>query len=253
MRAGGRPETTIDLRRLQLARLARDLSTVTPWEVTPAVLVSWLASRSWRAETRRSFRTTIRGFYRWAVLTGRCEADPTITLPGVPASIGVPRPAPDERIRFALAGSGSRLRLMILLAAVCGLRRCEIAKVHTDDISAGALRVRGKGDRVRVVPLPPIVAQAIAGRPAGWLFPRPTQPDTPMTPAHVGKLMSAQLGPGVTAHMLRHRFASTAYAAERDLRAVQTLLGHTKPETTALYTAVPEGALSTAVRAAAVL
>ena len=51
----------------------------------------------------------------------------------------------------------------------------------------------------------------------------------------------------VLEHTLRHRFATTAYGVERDLRAVQELLGHSKPETTARYVAVPEGALRTAV------
>ena len=50
--------------------------------------------------------------------------------------------------------------------------------------------------------------------------------------AYLGKLVSEALGPGYTAHMLRHRFASLAYAVERDLRAVQELLGHAKIETT---------------------
>ncbi|HET6299160.1 MAG TPA: site-specific integrase, partial [Kribbella sp.] len=50
-----------------------------------------------------------------------------------------------------------------------------------------------------------------------------------------------------TGHSLRHRFASAAYAVDRDLRAVQELLGHSKPETTARYVATPDGALRAAV------
>jgi integrase/recombinase XerC len=52
---------------------------------------------------------------------------------------------------------------------------------------------------------------------------------------------------GFTTHSLRHRFATAAYGVERDLRAVQELLGHAKPETTARYAAVPDGALAAAV------
>jgi integrase len=55
------------------------------------------------------------------------------------------------------------------------------------------------------------------------------------------------LGAGWSGHSCRHAFASKAYAGTRDLRAVQTLLGHSKPETTARYTAVPDGALAAAV------
>ncbi|MBA2774731.1 MAG: site-specific integrase [Nocardioidaceae bacterium] len=52
------------------------------------------------------------------------------------------------------------------------------------------------------------------------------------------------LGAGWSGHKLRHRFATTAYAAERDLLAVQQLLGHSRPEVTARYTALPGDAPS---------
>jgi site-specific recombinase XerD len=102
------------------------------------------------------------------------------------------------------------------------------------------------------MPLPPIVTQAIAAlSPTGYLF--PGHLDGHLSPAWVGTLIDRTLEPGVTTHMLRHRFATVAYLAERDIRAVQTLLGHAKVETTIIYTAVPDGALSNAVNAAAQL
>ena len=72
-----------------------------------------------------------------------------------------------------------------------------------------------------------------------------------MTPAHIGKLVSAALPDGWTCHKLRHRCATVAYHATRDLRAVQELLGHAKPETTARYTQVPADAMRACVAATA--
>lgn len=72
-----------------------------------------------------------------------------------------------------------------------------------------------------------------------------------LSPAYVSKLISRALPAGVTAHMLRHRFASAAYRGERDIRTVQELLGHSNVATTQVYTAVPDGALRAAVEAAA--
>jgi integrase len=66
----------------------------------------------------------------------------------------------------------------------------------------------------------------------------------------VGRTLSRLLGPGWSGHTIRHRFASSAYAAERDLRAVQELLGHSKPETTARYVQTPTHAKHAAVLAA---
>jgi integrase/recombinase XerC len=50
---------------------------------------------------------------------------------------------------------------------------------------------------------------------------------------------------------LRHRFATVCYAGERDLLAVQTLLGHSKPETTRQYVLIPDKSLRAAVAWAA--
>ena len=81
----------------------------------------------------------------------------------------------------------------------------------------------------------------------GWLFPSTQNPTKPLQPEWVGKLMAAALPEDWAAHSLRHRFASTAYASVRDIRAVQELLGHARPETTSRYAAVPDGALLDAV------
>jgi len=80
----------------------------------------------------------------------------------------------------------------------------------------------------------------------GYLFPSDRHPG-PITPGHLGHLVTRVLPDQWSTHSLRHRFATAAYAQQRDLLAVQGLLGHAKPETTARYAAVPDGALLTAV------
>jgi integrase/recombinase XerC len=83
-------------------------------------------------------------------------------------------------------------------------------------------------------------------QPEGWLF--PAKGGAAQLSAHwIGKMTGTALPSGWSAHSLRHAFATAAYASERDLRAVQELLGHQKPETTARYAAVPDGALQAAV------
>lgn len=120
-------------------------------------------------------------------------------------------------------------------------------KVHTRDVEGDRLRVLGKGGRVRLIPLHPTLLAEISQAPAGWLFPGFT--DGHLAPHTVSKNLSALL-PGCSAHQLRHRFASLCYAADRDIRAVQELLGHASVSTTQVYTAVPSGALMSAVLAA---
>lgn len=144
-------------------------------------------------------------------------------------------------LRAAIAGAGDRERLILELIADTGIRRFECAKVHTDhvvpDIGGGwSLWVRGKGDRERLVPLPDVLAAQIRRRERGFLF--AGQIDGHLSPARVGELVAEALPGKWTAHTLRHRYATLAYQRTGDLRAVQELLGHAKPETTARYTLV---------------
>jgi integrase/recombinase XerC len=269
MQAAGLSAQTVRLRRHYLERVAEDLGTATPWDVTADRLTWWLSRPEWAPETRKSARASVTTFYRWAVDTDRipAHASPARRLPPVTVPHTAPRPAPDRVLTPALWSGTDRDRLFLMLAAYAGLRRGEIAAVHPGDIDheTRQLHVRGKGRRERWVPLhDDLYAELVAelerrsaGRhgsgyrygqyvePGGWLFPGRTGHVTPDVP---GRVVADLLGNGWTAHSLRHRFASQAYAVERDLRAVQELLGHSKPETTARYVRTPQGAMRAAVR-----
>lgn len=152
----------------------------------------------------------------------------------------------------AILAADERVRLMIALGSH-GLRRGEIARAHTDalraDLGGVALDVDGKGGKRRLVPLTDALGRELGRLPAGWVFPSPAGGH--LTPAHVGKLVSRCLPAGVTPHQLRHRFATRAYAATRDIEAVRQLLGHASLVTTQRYVATPADALRAAVVAAA--
>lgn len=257
MRAAGRPDTTIDQRTYQVRRVMREVG-LDPWTLTTEDLLLYLGAQSWAPETRRAFRAALRSFYGWAQASARRGDNPAALLPTVKLSRRVPRPTPEVIYRRALLDADDDVHLMVQLAAQCGLRRGEIAKARREDVlpdvlDLHSLHVVGKGGHERMVPLPEPLAREILERPPGWLFPS-TSPRSQLghtTPAHIGKMVSAVLPDGWTCHTLRHRCATVAYASRRDLRAVQELLGHAKPETTALYTQVPTDAIREAVSAAA--
>lgn len=251
LRAGGLPESTCKLRHYQLRRFAASTG-LAAFAATGDELVEYLASRDWSNSTRRSIRATLRSFYSWAAGSGRVERDPSQTLPKVPAVMGRPRPAADEVVTAGLEHADRRVRLMIELAAFAGLRCVEISRVHSDDLFQDfvgwSLRVIGKGDKPRTVPIPDHVARALRRFGPGWIF--PGNVDGHLSPAYVSKLISRTL-PGATAHQLRHRFASKAYQlGGRDIRAVQQLLGHASVATTQIYTAVDDDALRRAAAGA---
>ncbi len=216
-------------------------------------LVSWLAGHDWKPNTRKAYRSSLRAFWSWLMATGRAKDSPAHQLPPVRIPRPKPRPAPEDAYRAALRVNDERARLAIMLAGMCGLRRGEIAKVRREDLEqdliAWSLRVVGKGGHVRLVPLPDELAAEIRRRDPGWLF--PSTQGGHLTPHHLGKIISRNLPGELTTHTLRHRCATVAYAGSRDIRAVQELLGHAKPETTAAYTAVPDRSVRRAMMLAA--
>lgn len=86
-----------------------------------------------------------------------------------------------------------------------------------------------------MVPLVPWLVDELRRRPAGWLFPAGPRGRGHLSPDRVGRILAGLLGPGWTAHTLRHRAASDWYERSGDLMAVQDLLGHASPVTTRRY------------------
>lgn len=228
-----------------------------PWEVTTADLMDWTGGRSWARETRRGVRASLRSFYAWALSAGKVPESPAAGLPRVKPAVPAPRPASDAALDAALRAAGPRERLMLRLAAEAGLRRAEVAQVHErdlfEDLAGWSLVVHGKGSRERVVPLSRGLALAVRTQlhdvGGGWVF--PGDDGGHLSPRWVGKIITRLLPGDVTMHALRHRFATRAYAVDRDLVTVQTLLGHASPVTTRVYVQVPDDALRRTVLAAA--
>lgn len=249
MRASGAPATTISLRRYYVTRLTLQY----PDALTLSVdqLAGWLGSSGWSPNTCKSARSSLRSFYGWAVTTGRISTSPAHLLPAVKVPRGRPKPAPEAAYRHALDTADARVLLAVQLAGGCGLRRSEVARVAVEDVevalSRPSLRVVGKGGHVRMVPLPDDLAHKLLSHGSGYVFPSPRGGH--ISPHYLAKLVTAVLEVAPM-HALRHRCATVAYAATHDLRAVQELLGHSRPETTAGYVQVPDEAVRAAMKAA---
>lgn len=250
LRAAGLSAQTIKSRRYKMVHLATLLMPSGPEDVTTEQIVQAFARQQWKPETRKAYRNTISSFFRWLHKSGRRSDDPSLDVPRVKKPHAHPRPCPDRYIAAAMEKATSSGKLMIRLGAECGLRRGEIARVHSDDVvadSAGrSLIVRGKGDKQRIVPLPDDLAGIIMDA-RGYLF--PGRFGGHVEESYVGDHISHLLPRGYAAHTLRHRFATTAYAATHDLFVVAELLGHESVETTEHYVAMPDGRLREAAAA----
>lgn len=250
LRAAGLSAQTIKSRRYKMVHLATLLMPSGPEDVTTEQIVQAFARQQWKPETRKAYRNTISSFFRWLHKSGRRSDDPSLDVPRVKKPHAHPRPCPDRYIAAAMKMATTSERLMIRLGAECGLRRGEIARVHSDDVvadSAGrSLIVRGKGDKQRIVPLPDDLAGIIMDA-RGYLF--PGRFGGHVEESYIGDHISRLLPDGYAAHTLRHRFATTAYAATHDLFVVAELLGHESVETTEHYVAMPDGRLREAMAA----
>lgn len=177
---------------------------------------------------------------------------------------GIPRPVtPDEAVGLADGISDeaddwirARDRAVLLLLYGVGLRIAEALSLTGADLPLGeVLTVTGKGAKQRVVPLLPIVREAVADYLAKT--PWPTSRETPIFrgakggPLSQGMIQKAVararislgLPDSATPHALRHSFATHLLGAGADLRSLQELLGHASLGSTQIYTKVDAATL----------
>jgi len=105
------------------------------------------------------------------------QADPSAALSVPRSPRRLPRPMPEGDLHTAIVNAPPRIRPWLMLAALGGLRCCEIARLRREDVlnshTPPALLVHGKGDKERVVPLPAQLLHELTPLPrAGWLFAR---------------------------------------------------------------------------------
>ena len=270
--------SSIDARLRVLKRFASFLGSTSLLEATRADIEQWLDScgseeRPLDPQTRRGYVSHLAAFYKWAIDEELTVEDPTRRIPRPVQRRRLPRPIPDAELARVVAAARSqamrspaksrtarRRRLAyLLLAAFAGLRAAEIAGLRVEDVDVehGLIRVRGKGDKDRQVPLNPEVREALEllpmppfgpvfkGGRAGVSGP----PPKPHNVSHnVNQFLQAH-GSEATCHALRHWFATSIYRSTTDLRLVQELLGHSSPATTQVYAAFDPSRAGPAVAA----
>lgn len=257
--SGARPATLYTLGR-SLTRTAAALPPGGLLRASEASLMDWRRRLRVADATVISYVSHLMGFYEWACGQGLRGGNPAAKLPVPPRRRRLPRPIGDADLFRAVTYAPARILPWLVLAAWCGLRACEIARLRREDVLDTAavpvlLLTATKGGRQRAVPLAPYALEVLraAGMPAkGYLFRRCDGRHGPNTPQLVSKLCNDYLhscGIAETLHQLRHWFGTQAYRCSHDLRAVQELLGHASPSTTAGYAAFDSPAQTAAVRA----
>ena len=227
-------------------------------------LYAVLAERSRDGISARSsarMLSSLRLFFRHLLRSGRIAADPTalIDAPKLPKSL--PKALGEGDIDALLAAPdadtplGLRDRAMLELMYATGLRVTELVTLATEQVNLrqGALRVRGKGGKDRLVPIGEVAIDwllryiersrplLLKGRASKLLFVTTRGGGlSRQTFWVVVKKLAARAGirAPISPHGLRHAFATHLLNHGADLRALQMLLGHSSLSTTQIYTLV---------------
>jgi len=241
----------IDLREFREFLLEQGGRVPAPAEITRPQVVAWgLSLKGMKPLTIRRKYGCLSSFFSFGQDMGHCHGNPARRLPLPKVARNLPTVLSAEQVQALLAAAqnpGHRLLLLLLLST--GLRRSEAASIALDqlDLENRQLRVRGKGNKERMVPLTAEVVDAVRQYLA-WRG--PTQSNhlfisqmwgQPISGARVHRIVRALLeraglaGQGITVHKLRHTFATHLVRNGVDVKTVQELLGHSDLGTTAKY------------------
>lgn len=205
--------------------------------------------------------TTLRNFYRFLIESGAVSSDPTAHLAAPRQWQSLPKYINNNQVDALLAAcdlskpQGLRDRAMLDFLYATGLRVSELCHVRVSDLerNMGFVRVVGKGNKHRIVPVGKSALQSVElylaqarskllrGRPSPFLF--VTNRGGAMSRQAFWKLLAgygkkAGMFHDLTPHVLRHTFATHLLEGGADLRSVQTMLGHADISTTQIYTHV---------------
>ena len=253
---------TIMAYQADLSRLARwmtEHARTVPGCVQHEDLAAYMVALSGEGLDSRSLarhRSSFRQFYRQLLIEGIVNADPTVLIGAARVGRRLPVVFSERQVESLLdapdegTSIGLRDKAMIELLYSTGLRVTELvtlpaAALH---LEGGFLRVRGKGNKERIVPMGDRARELLLkywrdARPLGGKYAFLSRLGKPMGRLNFWLRITqyAKLAgiPGkVSPHVLRHSFATHLLNHGADLRAVQAMLGHADISTTQIYTHV---------------
>jgi integrase/recombinase XerD len=260
----GLAHNSLEAYRRDLARLGTFLNGLALDSVSLDTLRSYLDHLRASGLSNRSIArqvTTLRGFFGFLVEESALAANPAELLSAPKTGSSLPKYLDSSNLDHLLEApredsrTGLRDRGMVDLLYACGLRVSELIQLRVSDLdeTQGVVRVIGKGNKQRLVPVGREALksveryrtqqrpQLLKGRVSPYLF--VTARGGRMTRQGFWKLLRAHgktagIFRGLSPHVLRHTFATHLLEGGADLRSVQAMLGHADIGTTQIYTHV---------------
>jgi len=221
-----------------------------------------MVARGWSRATCRRRLIQLNRFGKWLVKRGHLKANPLDEIEIPRREKHLPTVVPWSVAEQVVAGeSRPRNRAILAVLVYGGLRRGEVVRLNVGSLQREgdvALRVRGKGNKERVVGLPSQAVTAIGA----YLATRPgARPADPMFLVHGEQRITARVVSKAVAragrrlklhlhpHLFRHTYATRLHELGVDLLVIQGLLGHESVATTEIYTRVSAARHRQAIRA----
>ncbi len=262
-----------------LAAYQNDLKQFTLWlefqqrtslrQVMREDIQSYLAYRCQQGMKARSiarFLASVRQFYRWLLREDLIQQDPTLNVENPKLGRALPKTLSESAVEALLAAPdlqtalGLRDRAMLEVLYASGLRISELIHLTMDAVNLrqGVVRVTGKGNKERLVPLGEPASDALSryfavaraellrAKISDYVFvSQQAKAMTRQTFWHRIKRYAIEAGisTDLSPHTLRHAFATHLLNHGADLRVVQLLLGHSDISTTTIYTHIADARL----------
>jgi len=250
-----------DLRKLTsfLEREGRDLNPDTLEQEDLQLFLIWINENKLSARTQARILSGVKAFYRFLLLDDQIEKDPTALLESPRLGRKLPEVLSKDEINSLLdridlsKPEGHRNRAMLEVLYSCGLRVTEMIELKLTNFyrEEGFVRVIGKGDKERFVPISPVAIKEIdlylpdrnslkiqSGQEDVLFLNRRGHMLTRVMVFTLIKNLAIAAGikKQVSPHTFRHSFATHLVEGGADLRAVQEMLGHESITTTEIYT-----------------
>ncbi len=220
---------------------------------------AWVANMVDRGMDARSVNrklSTLRSFYRFAEQSAGAARNPALGIPALKEKKRLVRALTTDEVEalldpnlFPATREGQRDQFLLFTLYAFGLRRAELIGLkHSDvDVREGTIRVVGKRNKERQLPVLPAWAEAYGAYLLVWPL---LGPSTPVFTSDSGKSLSPRLVYRVvhsylqgtstvetkSPHILRHTFATHLLDMGADLSAIRSLLGHANLSATQIYT-----------------
>ena len=217
-----------------------------------------LGNLSERTQARKL--SSLKSFFDWLIMEGIISENPCDRIEGPKIGKYLPDVLSETEVDMIISAIevkdwlGLRDRAILEVLYGCGLRVSEAANLKVSDIffNEGFVRIIGKGDKERLVPIGELAVEALEA----YLEERPLASEcnavfinrygNPLSRVSIFKTvkkltLAAGIAKSISPHTFRHSFATHLIEKGADLRAVQEMLGHENLKTTEMYTHIETG------------